>query len=318
MPQLFDTHSVEPCNRLAFWQEVVCNTFVQLDCETADETRFEGRLLSRPIADLTITDVTASQQRVVRTPRRVACSENEFVLVSLALEGRAGVLQSGREGILEGGDFAIYDTRSPYELHFDGAFHQKVVQIPREFLQRSLGNLEYLTALPVSRANPLGRLAFDFLNALDELHGLHPTQQRRLTEQATDLLVMALVERGCGVVPSHVQHAVLLFRVKDHIQAHLAVPDLTLTDVAGTFGVSTRYINALFQGEGTSFGRYLLCTRIQRCARDLRRPEMANKKISDIAYRWGFNDNSYFSRAFRESFGMTAKEYREQMCDAAR
>ncbi|MBH0138728.1 AraC family transcriptional regulator, partial [Pseudomonas syringae pv. tomato] len=70
------------------------------------------------------------------------CQGDEFVLVSLALEGRAQVSQEGREAVLEVGDFAIYDTRRPYRLHFDCAFRQTVVQIPRKSLQQRLCNLE--------------------------------------------------------------------------------------------------------------------------------------------------------------------------------
>ena len=33
--------------------------------------------------------------------------------------------------------------------------------------------------------------------------------------------------------------------------------------------------------------------------------------ISDVAFRWGFNDAGHFSRAFKDQFGVTPREYRQ-------
>jgi AraC-like DNA-binding protein len=32
--------------------------------------------------------------------------------------------------------------------------------------------------------------------------------------------------------------------------------------------------------------------------------------VSEIAYRWGFNDLSHFNRSFRAHFAMTPREWR--------
>ena len=32
--------------------------------------------------------------------------------------------------------------------------------------------------------------------------------------------------------------------------------------------------------------------------------------LTEIAYRWGFNDSSHFSRSFKAAFGCTAREFR--------
>ncbi len=307
----FNTAAIAPKERSAYWQEVVCNTFVPLECQLAAPEAFEGRLQASQLGELSVVDVCAQQQTVVRDARRIGFSDEEYVLLSLAREGRSLVMQEGREANLAAGDFAIYDTRRPYRLHFDGAFRQTVVQIPRASLQRRVGNLEYLTALPMSRTHPLHRLVFDFLQGLSTLGDkLDDLQQLRLAEQGMDLLAMALVETSKGQLSQGSRRTALLLRIKDHMHAHLGSPDLSLAEVSARFGISSRYINILFQQEQTSFGRYLLASRLAACARDLREPALARRQISEIAYRWGFSDMAYFSRVFRARFGEAAREYR--------
>ncbi|MEN1833804.1 helix-turn-helix domain-containing protein [Pseudomonas lijiangensis] len=307
----FTTDSVAPKERSDYWQEVVCNTFVPLKCQLSAPEAFRGSLRARRLGELSLVDVCAHEQTVVRDARSISYSDDEYVLVSLAREGRSRITQEGRDASLGAGDFAIYDTRRPYRLHFDGAFRQTVVQIPRASLQQRVGQLEYLTALPMSQNNPLECMVFNFLlglAALEDQVGEH--QQKRLSEQGLDLLAMALSQHSEGQSVQGSRRTALLFRIKDYVQAHLGNPELSLAEVSARFSISSRYISSLFQQEQTSFGRYLLDNRLKLCARDLREPALANRQISEIAYRWGFGDMAYFSRVFRTHYGQPAREYR--------
>ena len=38
--------------------------------------------------------------------------------------------------------------------------------------------------------------------------------------------------------------------------------------------------------------------------------------ITEIAFRWGFNDMAHFSRAFHKQHGETASAYRVRFCSA--
>ena len=43
----------------------------------------------------------------------------------------------------------------------------------------------------------------------------------------------------------------------------------------------------------------------------LRDPRQRTRQISQIAYAWGFNDLSYFNRAFRRRFEVTPRDWRD-------
>lgn len=66
----------------------------------------------------------------------------------------------------------------------------------------------------------------------------------------------------------------------------------------------------VFRNEcGTTFEHYLLDYRIAMAREMLIDADVA---ISQVAYAAGFNDPSYFGRAFRRMVGVSPKVYRQQ------
>ncbi|MGO9845513.1 MAG: helix-turn-helix domain-containing protein, partial [Methylocella sp.] len=52
--------------------------------------------------------------------------------------------------------------------------------------------------------------------------------------------------------------------------------------------------------------------RLENCRKDLLSQSRTGQRVSDIALRWGFNDFSHFSRAFKQSFGHAPRDYRQR------
>jgi AraC-like DNA-binding protein len=69
----------------------------------------------------------------------------------------------------------------------------------------------------------------------------------------------------------------------------------------------------LFKDEETSTMRYIWQRRLENCRNDLLAPINAGDRISDIAFRWGFNDLSHFSRVFKQRHDFSPKDYRQKM-----
>lgn len=105
--------------------------------------------------------------------------------------------------------------------------------------------------------------------------------------------------------------AALLERIFQTIEMRLADPNLNYQLIASEHGISPRYLQKLFESIDDSFGHYVKVRRLERCRLDLRSPLHTQKSISDILFQWGFNDSASFSRAFREQYGMSPREYRK-------
>lgn len=313
MPIQFTTDGSPGHRRLALWQDIVCDVFVELDCKSDLGRAFHGSVTQASLGKAVCSDVCSDRQHVFRTPSRIARSDQDFVLVALGNRGFGGVVQDGRETVIHPGEFALYDTTRPYELKFDHAFTQTIFKVPREMLQRRLGGTESLTAMAFGANVPLARLAYDFIFKLcqnaDQIATGHAIA---LCEQAVDLVAMALSERlGKTPLPSSTHRSALLYRLKAHIRARLSDPELSLSETATALGISPRYVNDLLADEQISFQRYVLAERLAQCRRDLASPVLAHRHVSEIAFAWGFNDLSHFGRVFREHFGMSPRGFRQ-------
>jgi len=74
--------------------------------------------------------------------------------------------------------------------------------------------------------------------------------------------------------------------------------------------VTPRYVQRLFEADGTTFSEYLMEQRLARAHRLLCEPGASHTAISTIAYDVGFGDLSHFNRRFRRQYGLTPRELR--------
>jgi AraC-like DNA-binding protein len=97
---------------------------------------------------------------------------------------------------------------------------------------------------------------------------------------------------------------------KADILAHLDSGNLSVAMVANRQRVTPRHLQKLFETEGTSFSEFVLGQRPAKAHRMLTNPLHSHRAISDVAYAVGFNDLSYFNRAFRRRYNSTPSEVR--------
>jgi transcriptional regulator GlxA family with amidase domain len=85
--------------------------------------------------------------------------------------------------------------------------------------------------------------------------------------------------------------------------------------VAGALNCTKRYIHKAFSDSGETIASHIWGMRLERCREDL--SASARRPITDIAFSWGFNSSSHFSRLFRERFGASPRGYRATVIASA-
>jgi AraC-like DNA-binding protein len=77
--------------------------------------------------------------------------------------------------------------------------------------------------------------------------------------------------------------------------------------IAQALNISKSYLHLLFRGENTTISQYIWDLRLRS---DLANPLHRHQTITEIAFAWGFNSSTHFSRMFKERYGLSARAYR--------
>jgi AraC-like DNA-binding protein len=97
-----------------------------------------------------------------------------------------------------------------------------------------------------------------------------------------------------------------VLRAIDYIYYHLH-EKITLSDIASIVGLSPNYLNSLFQKEkGISIQKYISSKRIAAAKNMLLYSEYSE---TEIAAFLAYSSSSHFIRAFRDSTGMSPRQY---------
>jgi AraC-like DNA-binding protein len=317
MNPLLSTDAVPREQRLAYWTDMICNVYVQLGCDPVrpgPADGFEGSIRRHTLPSLDLSVVTSQAQRVMRTESHIARSSDDCFLVSIQARGRGVVRQDGRDAVLAVGDFALYDSTRPYQLCFDDAFEQIVLKLPGERLRSELRDTEALTATTVSGREGAGHLLLGMIRTLrEDIDALQPASALAVANGVQSILVAGLQTLPAARTPGLSKlTAFHLARVKRLVDERLADPALSVGSLAAELGVSASHIHRVFRNEPLTPAQYIWERRLEACSRDLLAPRLAGRPVGEIAYGRGFSDAAHFSRAFRERFGCSPREWRQQ------
>jgi AraC family transcriptional regulator, positive regulator of tynA and feaB len=306
----WSTDTVKAGERFSFWREVVCQTVLNVATE-APRDRFQAHISGRGFAALRVAEFNSTSHEIVRSPQHTARFPEDNYLISLQRRGQSRITQHGDPFPLDPGEIGIVDGQTPFRIAFPAPVSRIIAVIPRRTLD---------TRAPWLRKMPLRKIASGSLYAdlarrhLLQLASGHPSLQESeaslLTENLCNLLALASARDipVDALRPELQIEALLAF-----CRQNLSDPDLSPRMVAERFGISVRTLHLRFERLGETFGRWLLDNRLEACGKALRDPHQRAAGISEIAYRWGFNDLSHFNKAFRARFGMTPSEWRNSI-----
>jgi AraC-like DNA-binding protein len=308
MARLHTTDEVDARERLGYWNDAVSDAYVRLDC-TAPGGDVVGDIRVDALATLELSRVTATAQRVRRTPSLIARAAEDFFLVSIQTAGTGRITQDDRSALLRPGDFALYDSTRPYELAFAGDFQQYVLLLPGPTLRARLRDADDLTARGVRGSRGAGHLMIEMIRTLAaDIDVLEPVAAAAVAQSVEHIVVAGLSSLAGGAPEPSLDAR--REQVRAAARARLRDPGLTVAALAAELHASVSTLHRAFAGEPASITGWIRAQRLDAVRADLCDPALAHRTIGDLASSWGFVDASHFSRAFRARFGCTAREVR--------
>lgn len=102
----------------------------------------------------------------------------------------------------------------------------------------------------------------------------------------------------------------LLGKIMNYMSNNYSTSNITLENIAGTFGYSPQYISTLFRKKlNMTFSEYLLSLKLSKAKFLLHN---CDDKVIDIAFECGFSNDHTFIKVFKKHFGVTPLQYRKK------
>jgi AraC-like DNA-binding protein len=312
----FSTADHPKAGRLQAWREVLTRLRLPLGEPPDHDDPFRGEVscIVSPLG-MDFAVMSASAQTISgRNPNQPAA-----VWLVVLLKGQASFFDGETTTELEVGDIVYGPSGMNAALRLATPFRLLFISAPRVALDHRLIAPLSLKVGRLPAATGLGHVFSGLLRATaDTLDRLTAEQLRPVELALTEFLVANLAAEGSpasrgGAGAARAAH---LHRVCQTIETMLSDPELTLEKAASADGVSARSLQKLFAAAGQSFSSYVRARRLERCRLDLTSPMFADLSISEICFRWGFNGSAHFSRAFKDRYGVSPREYRKSQAGA--
>jgi AraC-like DNA-binding protein len=304
--------TVRATRRFDEWRDAIRHDFVALDMAPDRGTdAFSGSVRSATVAHLQVSEVRSVTQVCRRTPSLAGADSHEFLQIGMVSRGTGVLEQDGRRTLLSQGDFAVYETGRPFVWNLGGAWELDVFTWPRAAVGLSTAESAAVTAVRFAGRQGFSGIVGGMLRGLlTAPPRLTPAGAVRVADEVGELVATLAIEQSDPCVFADAPQLALLHRIHDHIDAHLADPELGPVSIARAHFVSTRQLHRLFAGTGETVTRRIRRLRLERCRRDLADRRRATDSVTGISRRWGFPDLPGFSRAFRSTYGLSPTDYR--------
>jgi AraC-like DNA-binding protein len=308
----FSTEQVPERDRTAFWREHYGHMMLRVDLEPAPDMAFKARNRTLLLPGLQLMDASSSPARISRRGQYLA-DGNDDIIFAINRSGAAVIEAGGREHCLREGEAIALSGGEAAAFHRNSMGQSLTLRVPRAIFESSVVSADDVLMRPIPGNRGALKLMEDYacwlLNAADSIdqHLLNLS-----VRHIQDLLALTLGPTAgiADTARTRGLRAARLKIAKSFIVAHSHRRDLSIGMVAASLNVTPRYVQRLFEADGTTFSEFLTWQRLARAHRLLCEPQSSQSAISTIAYDVGFGDLSYFNRRFRRQYGLTPREVR--------
>ncbi len=306
------TEELPARDRVSRWREHFGRIMLRVDIEPSREVPFCARIRSLPLPGLLLMEGSSSPVRISRRGQHLS-DGNDDVVLAVNRTGAVIVESGGREQTLREGDAIVLSGSEPAAFDRRSSGQSLTLRVPRAIIEATPWSIDELFMRPIVRDRSALKLLTNYAGWLLDSGGTIGEQPLALAARhVQDLLALAIGNAPDfgGTARTRGLRAARLKLAKAYIVSHSQRRDISIGSVAASLHVTARYLQRLFEADGTTFSEFLMRQRLARAHRLLSEPAAQKMAISSIAYEVGFGDLSHFNRRFRHQFGLTPGEVR--------
>lgn len=317
--QVIEVDSLKPNERFSYWNDLVCEEFVELECGSVQNPSFYGKILAKDVEDLRVSESYSAAQTLTRKNKHIAKTTDDPIIVNVQLKGTGHFTQGSNEQILAPGDFLFNDSTKPFSWHFNKGFGHMILQIPRQtFFERGFANneaeLDNLSGTKVSGTTFYGNSTVGFvLDTIRQIGRKNLTAQdqsfaaRQIWQMLTESLKYSTQDQPATTAYTQ---SISLDDIEQFVERNLATFSMTAETISQAFSVSPRSVYKVFEEKNLSLAKFIIEKRLEKLANCLMSENHNRHKITDLIYECGFTNNTHASNAFKARFGKSPSAFR--------
>jgi AraC-like DNA-binding protein len=317
MYQQYSTEGTPAQLHQRYWQEVIGNTYFNLQLRFGFADSFNGTLQSWDMGPFSLSRLQSDALSYERLQRHCQHEEEHF-LVTIPEQSEIAFSQFGRKVACKPGGFILEHSNEPYLFEYGQTNAMWVLKLPGNALRNRIRSPDRFCAMPFEALSGIGMLFSEYLQLIIRCqgpvaNGIAPLMGQQLMGQQLMELLAATLEADPRIL--HSTHSAVrcahLKRVETFIRSNLSDPELTPERIADACAISIRYLHVLFKETGQTVSQWIRDLRLQAAYEHLCRSS-GSTQIGQIAYQWGFADQAQFCHAFKMKFGHTPSDIRKQ------
>lgn len=310
-PIRFSTDGLPEADRIPFFRDFFGPAVCHFEIESSCDQPFHAEVTLQSVPDVDLVSCRVSPLRLLRTPALLADGNDNIALYVSSAAGSAA--QRGREVTHQPGDAVVVTAAEATRCVLPFAAHYRCFHVRRAALATMVPELDGMPARLIPGRAPALQHLMRYVGFLRQAQPLTTAELAQVSgRHLCDLVALAIGATGeaAELAETRGLRAARLAAIKADIADCLDRPGLTVSEMAARHGITPRYIQLLFESEGTTFSEFVLHQRLERAHRLLTDQHFARYSIGALALEAGFGDISYFNRTFRRHFGATPSAIR--------
>ena len=310
----FSTHAFPLELRESAWQNSLTSLSLNSEISNTNKASLVGYITLGISQTGSVFSTLHASPQVFTACDPAILARTDSVTAFVLFDGTGKIDVGAESASVTSGDIYLLDSSRQWKLELTSAFRGAVIRLEKAKFISRLMHTGKTDICKISSGSGIGNIALEFIEAITfQLDSLGPGDLEQMGSALSTIFVASLVHKehddGDHSTSMQLNH---LRRICRTIEARLSDPDLSAVEIARSENLSPRYLQKLFSSAGTTFGEYIKKRRLERCRIDLAHKRLKHLTISELCFRWGFNDSANFSRAFNLEYGVSPRVYRSQ------
>jgi AraC-like DNA-binding protein len=264
-------------------------------------------IMDRKIGEIWLRRISSGAVRAHRGSAEIKHDQGAYFCLSFITSGYEVLDNGSNQLTLESGDIVTWHSGRTFTFASAKPVQKLSIYVPEASMERILVHPASSAGLCLKHNSGITALLTSYLAGLCSDFSVTDERTETDIEDVTLNLIGAAI-----AAPRRVDNApprkALWERVTLFIDRNLESPELKPPYIASALGMSLRNLHLLFAEQGHTVAGWIRARRLERCRAELARSRGAST-VTEVAFRWGFNDAAHFSRTFKACYGVSPRSF---------